>query len=142
MKKNNLEDFQCRKCGICCEDLKRFSVMIFPEDISKLSEKLAINKRGFVETYCEFDEIIYRKQKIYLCYLKTDNTSCPFLKDKLCTVHLCKPIQCMRTPYHFFSYYDIWGYMPCVDKLHYPEGSSYLDDDKLIRTLLQNNKWF
>ena len=60
MKKNNLEDFQCRKCGICCENLKRYSVMIFPEDISKLSEKLAINKRGFVETYCEFDDIIYR----------------------------------------------------------------------------------
>lgn len=139
MKKCNTEQIQCKQCGFCCKNLRKYSVMIFPEDIRKLSKKLEITEDKFVESYCEFNDMLFEDEWIQICYLKTDNTDCPFLRENLCTVHLQKPVQCKRTPYHFFAYYEIWGYMPCVNKRCYPEGNSYLDDITLMKKILKES---
>ena len=138
MKKCDEKEFQCTQCGICCKNLKRYSVMLFPEDIRKLSNEFAITRYKFIELYCEYKDIIYEDKVLRICYLKTNNTDCPFLKGNLCTVHLQKPIQCKRTPYDFFAYYEIWGYMPCVCKESYPEGESYENDIALIKKLMDD----
>ena len=137
MKKCDVKQIQCKQCGFCCRNLKKYSIMIFPEDIRKLSENLAITENEFIESYCEFDDMLFEDERIHICYLKTDNIDCPFLRENLCTIHSQKPIQCKRTPYHFFAYYDIWGYMPCVNKNNYPEGKSYIDDIELIKKFIE-----
>lgn len=137
MKECNVTELQCKQCGFCCKNLKKYSVMLFNEDIQKLCKELAINEDEFIESYCEYDDIMLQDKSIHICYLKTNNTDCPFLKENLCTVHLQKPIQCKRTPYHFFAYYDIWGYMPCLSKECYPEGSSYIDDIILMKKFME-----
>lgn len=137
MKKCNINAHKCKRCGFCCKNLKRHSVMIFPEDIQNLSKKLVMNEKEFIETYCEYDNILLEDNIIHMCYLKTNHVDCPFLKENLCTVHSQKPIQCKRTPYHFFAFYEIWGYMPCVNKECYPEGNSYRDDMALMEKLMK-----
>lgn len=136
MKKCDVSEQKCKQCGFCCKNLKRYSIMLFPEDIEKLCKVLMITDKMFVENYCEYDSILFENKEIHVCYLKTNNIDCPFLKDNLCTVHLQKPIQCKHTPYHFFSFYEIWGYMPCVNKETYPEGNSYKDDIALMKKFI------
>lgn len=140
MKKCNPPILQCTQCGFCCRNLKRYSVMLFLDDIQNLSEALKISNNEFIEYYCEYDDIVFEDDFIHICYLKTNNTDCPFLEGNLCSVHSKKPIQCKRTPYHFFSYYEIWGYMPCVQKEYYPEGNSYEEDIALMKKIMKDIK--
>lgn len=137
MKKSNIVEQKCKCCGFCCQNLKRHSVMIFSEDIQNLSKRLAMTEKEFIEIFCEYDNVLLEEKSICLCYLKTNHTDCPFLKGNMCTVHSQKPIQCKRTPYHFFAYYEIWGYMPCINKECYPEGNSYSDDIALMEKFMK-----
>lgn len=137
MKKCDLQEFACTQCGFCCKKLKRYAVMLFPEDITKLSNSCKITEAQFIKRYCEYKDIAFADECLHICFLKTDHTDCPFLTENRCSVHSEKPIQCSRTPYHFFAYYDIWGYMPCVEKEGFPEGNSEKEDILLVKQLMR-----
>jgi Fe-S-cluster containining protein len=48
----------CLSCGECC---KRYSITILPEDVPKISKKLKISQKKFLQDYCELFVKVYPK---------------------------------------------------------------------------------
>lgn len=132
--------FVCTKCGMCCKKLKPKSILIFPEDVLKISKKLNISPDEFLEKYCCLEYQRIENTTIKLFFLDTKYSDCPFLLKNECSIHNIKPIQCKNTPYNFFSYYKIWSYMPCISSDDYPEGCSIKQDEEYIKQIL-NHKY-
>ena len=128
--------FYCNMCGCCCKNLDEYSIILFPSDIAYMSEEFAISKEEFTVRYCVKKDIEYSDKHIVVYFMKINaDKKCQFLKDDICTIYDIRPTQCRYTPYNFFAYYELWGYMPCVKSKLYPEGNSYERDMKLIEEL-------
>lgn len=129
--------FRCSKCGECCKNLCLYSIVVFPSDVKRICNDMGISKDEFLASRCDFKDITSGNKSTRVYFLKPDeNNECFFLKDRLCSIYKIRPVQCVRTPYEFFSYISLWEYMPCVNANEYVEGYSYTDDIKLVRELL------
>lgn len=133
--KNN--DFHCNKCGNCCRNLQPFSIVIFPSDVSSISEHLNVSNKIFLQKFCTSKNICIESQNIRIFYMNIlSNGNCPFLNNNTCSIHEYKPIQCKRTPFNFFFYKELWEYMPCFDKTKDFDQTSYNKDMELMKEVI------
>jgi len=132
----------CSRCSSCCRVTSldnRIDVIIFPDDLERLSSYLQVKPKEFVQAYCR-EEFFSNCDRLILYYvLKTESGHCIFLKNKDCIVHSCKPIQCEMAPGNFFNFPGLWEYMPCVKE----NGIRYREDPtkhemELVKSLLDD----
>lgn len=132
---NNL--FRCYKCGICCENLFPNSIVIFPSDVIRICDGMNMEKKVFLAKYCVGKDIPCGDSSIKVYFMKVGkDRKCVFLNNSLCTIYNIRPTQCKKTPYDFFAYKKLWGYMPCVKGEYYSERKSYDEDMELLKELL------
>ena len=82
------EEVDCLKCANCC---KTTGPLLLPKDIQRLSKRLRMTERAFVEAYLIFDEEgdhVFRSMP------------CPFLgEDNYCSVYEDRPKACRAYPH-------------------------------------------
>jgi Fe-S-cluster containining protein len=126
--------FKCRKCGSCC---KNGIVILYPEDINRISNYLSLTKIDFINYY-------YVKEKIIdlggLKVLYLDNSKeCIFLdQDNLCSIHSVKPLQCIFGPQKYFNSINTWKNCIQLSGLDYnPFLTQDIPDEFFVKKLIQ-----
>ncbi len=111
--------YRCKQCGECCRvpiDFNFINVILTQDDILRISKKLNVSKKRFLHDYCVSKEFeLGKKYKRY--FLKANAGSCIFLKNKLCTVHDFKPLQCELSPELLFRNTILWNHLACFKDL-------------------------
>ena len=129
-------NFKCKRCGCCC---KNGIVILYPEDIDRISSYLGLKKIDFVRLYCKKTKLSANGLcDVEIYYLDLPDV-CMFLsEDNLCTIEKAKPMQCKFSPESYFNSIGTWK--NCVqfcDKNEKPFSSDELSDaffvDKLIK---------
>jgi Fe-S-cluster containining protein len=98
-----MKKFFCKACGKCCSG--DGSVFLYPDDIKRMAERLDLSVQEFADKYTDhimLEGIEEGGSYFYMPYLilkKNKGISCVFLKDKVCSIHEFKPIQCSITPF-------------------------------------------
>lgn len=129
---------KCNKCGECCKTgYDEFCVIIYPRDVISISKQLGINSIDFLQLYCIRFTINIGEKQIETYRLKTQNNACVFLNNNLCDIYSFRPTQCMLAPYNYFSKYEIWKHMPCVNKGIIEKSNSQESDQELVEELLK-----
>jgi uncharacterized protein len=81
---------KCNKCGHCCSYGSGFAVA---RDLPKIAKFLKISvdelKKKYFESVNQFNTTLYRPKLLGKPY-----GPCIFLKDKQCSIHPVKPLQC------------------------------------------------
>lgn len=85
-------EFKCECCGLCCRRDPYYAVSLL--DIQNISAGLGLQPAEFFSRYC--DVVVTPGGYRYSVILAPDG--CPFLKDRLCSIHLVKPIGCWVFP--------------------------------------------
>jgi len=115
----------------------RIYVVIFPEDLRKMSSYLQIKPREFILSFCQKEFFLHQDKKVLYYVLKAEFGQCIFLKDGDCAVHAQKPIQCEMVPGRLFNFPGLWEYMPCVNSGDISYGDSPTEYEKiLVKSLL------
>lgn len=93
---NDKFHFGCRQCGKCC--IEREDILITPFDLFRLSKKLDMTPKDFIERYGEV--YIGDNSRMVVVRLKPRGSikRCPLLKDRKCLVHDAKPRVCAMFP--------------------------------------------
>ncbi|MGD2169037.1 MAG: YkgJ family cysteine cluster protein [Chlamydiota bacterium] len=83
--------FTCTQCGKCCSG-ENGEVWLTDKDVDLLAKGLKISRQDFLDQYTSkvFDKILLNKKP---------NGDCIFLKNKKCTAHHSRPVQCRSFPY-------------------------------------------
>lgn len=130
----------CIRCGDCCKTInnEKLFVLIYPFELEKISDNLHMDKRDFLNAFCNKDCIeIDKDNKIDIYILKQVRNHCIFLNQKNeCSIYFFRPIQCEEAPYNYFSKEKIWKHMKCIDYNKLKEANSLVSDKKLICDLL------
>ncbi len=139
----NPAGFECIMCGECCKHLSdEYVVILFPQDIARISSRLDMDIASFRQRYIRLDRLIIDDGLWFPIHVIKDNNSrCPFLlDDNRCSIHDFKPIQCARAPFGFFWDSSIHNQFECVRKADVPiDWTSYGLDKELI-DLIVNEK--
>lgn len=85
-------EFACKCCGLCCKRDPYYAVSLL--DIERISDGLGMRPIEFFGRYCGV--VMTPGGFRYPAILAPEG--CPFLKDKLCGIHLIKPIGCLVFP--------------------------------------------
>lgn len=85
-------EFKCKCCGLCCRRDPYYAVSLL--DIRTISSGLGLSPKAFFDRYC--DVATTPGGFRYSVILAPEG--CPFLKDRLCGIHLIKPIGCWVFP--------------------------------------------
>jgi Fe-S-cluster containining protein len=139
----NPPSFECTMCGECCRRLSDEDVVIlFPQDIARISSRLDMDIASFRQRYVRSDRLIIDDDLWFpIDVIKDSNGRCPFLLDNnLCSIHDFKPIQCARAPFGFFWDSSIHNQIECVRKADVPIGWTSYELDKELIDLIVNNK--
>jgi Fe-S-cluster containining protein len=83
--------FECQGCGHCCTTWYG-DVFLHEEDISRISERLEMDRESFEKRY------VTRDSRGKLIVKLLPNAYCPFYTDG-CTIHEFKPLTCMSWPF-------------------------------------------
>ncbi len=137
---NNILNFTCTKCGICCCGfLENKGIILFPEDINRIATKLDVSLESFKAKYCYSRELITEKKTLTLFFLRHVSGRCIFLNNSnLCNIYDFKPIQCQKGPFYFFWNEQLFNY-ECMKNIKIPEKWSTDEEDfKLISTLFDD----
>lgn len=129
--------FHCKKCGECCKNfsLER-GVIIFPNDIERISNFLRISSEKFLEDYCYNVNVQVKGGYVNLHFLSSNDGACVFLNKNLCSIHEVKPIQCKKSPLSFFPNCNDTNLYDCVNNSQIVYNQEATDYDKgLIQTL-------
>ena len=88
--------FKCRGCGKCCKN--REDILLTSRDLFRIAKHFEKTPAEIVEEYCEC--YIGPSSRIPLVRLlpRGPAKACPFLADKRCQVHTCKPVVCALFP--------------------------------------------
>ena len=116
----------CSGCQECC---KQYNITLLPEETKRISKKLNLSEKEFIEKYCElmiqFFPSFNSKNPFVLHYLKLPKKfreklkeqtqskyffvlpnlaikktkKCVFLENGLCAIHSVKPEQCNLFPF-------------------------------------------
>ncbi|MEA3494430.1 MAG: YkgJ family cysteine cluster protein [Bacteroidota bacterium] len=82
------EEIDCLECANCC---KTTSPAFYQKDIERLSQKLKMSTKEFINTYLHLDD-----EKEYVL----NESPCPFLgADNLCIVYDSRPKACREYPH-------------------------------------------
>jgi hypothetical protein len=84
--------FECGCCGLCCRRDPYYAVSLL--DIRNISAGLGLGAAEFFGRYCAVIDTPGGFR--YPAILAPDG--CPFLKNKMCGIHLIKPIGCWVFP--------------------------------------------
>ncbi|HEY3272943.1 MAG TPA: YkgJ family cysteine cluster protein [Methanocella sp.] len=84
--------FACGCCGLCCRRDPYYAVSLL--DIRNISMGLGLGATGFFDRFCAVVDTPGGFR--YSVILAPDG--CPFLKHKMCSIHLVKPIGCWVFP--------------------------------------------
>ncbi len=125
---------KCNKCGQCCKG--SMGPFVFPSDVIKISNGLGIDKRTFINTYCNENIISINKNSICIYSLKSTNTGCIFLNNNLCDIYSYRPYQCVNAPYNFLSQSELWNHMRCLDKELLQKCDTTDKDIKIFKEIL------
>ena len=85
-------EFACACCGLCCRRDPYYAVSLL--DIRNISMGLGLRPGDFFDRFCAVVETPGGFR--YPAILAPDG--CPFLKDRLCGIHIVKPIGCWVFP--------------------------------------------
>lgn len=132
-----IKSFECKKCGKCCKDInKNKTVILFPDDIRKLSDYLKVTSDEIKKNYCKIIKNLHKRRKIIYGLKSQANGNCIFLdKDNTCRVHSIKPTQCRLGPIDFMQEY-MEDY-ECVSSLPKEKRYSTFEQDiELFKNLL------
>lgn len=114
------ESFTCLQCANCCHPKDpREVVVLYKEDILRLSRHLCMEESVFIKQYAARVQFIYHYtdgpvqcQRVVLRI----NPVCPFLKNKRCSIHHINPFQCRAYPYLIQIIHDSDGYASFCEK--------------------------
>lgn len=111
--KKVIREFECAMCGGCCasQDL----VQLTTYELYRLSRYLNMEPATFFEKYCVLTAT--SKNPMAHLYIKTVNNACPFLDDKICSVHQARPYACQAYPMRV--YWMLTGDMKKFVRAHY-----------------------
>lgn len=130
--------FQCTRCGDCCRGFSdSFGVLLFPEDICRLSEGFGFSKATVLTRYTRHLRVETPLGAVRIPALVHEKGNCIFLRhDNLCAIQHFKPTQCTRTPFSFF--WDGGRPYACMENVSIPDDWSSTDLDRdLVTSLLQ-----
>ena len=133
--KDNKFNFKCRKCGLCCCGFsEKKGIVLFQEDINKISEKLNLKQEEFVMRYCYSKKIGTDRKILTIYILRYVNNHCIFLnKNNLCDIHEFKPLQCKKGPLFIYWGVERWNNCKSMKNVKLPENWSTDEEDyKLI----------
>lgn len=90
----------CNLCGDCCKNFSNQNgVILFPEDIKRISHKLGLTNKEFIHNYSYEELLDTELGEITVFFLKDIKGQCVFLsQDNQCTIHEIKPAQCEGWP--------------------------------------------
>ena len=100
-----VNDFaDCSICGFCC---KNQDLTLFVPDLNRISRKLQINKKFFLDKYTHYNE---KTREIHM------NMPCPFFKDDgLCAIYEFRPVKCRDFPvYVLENYVNVMNVETCA----------------------------
>lgn len=130
-----IEKFECKKCGACCKN--NGIVIMYPIDIQRISQKMEIEQKEFVQRYCrkKYINLNDRQLKIYVLDV---GDCCPFLdENNLCTIHSVKPLQCEYGPTRYFL--SVGAHRNCVQlrKVKDLKNKTGVPDEFFVKMLLE-----
>lgn len=106
---------KCSKCGSCCKGT--MGPFIFPSDSERISKKLGVTSKQFLELYCQKNILKIQELNVPIYSLKLSGEVCVFLNEhNLCDIFDYRPYQCIYAPYEFLSSSRLWKHMKCLDK--------------------------
>lgn len=128
--------FKCKKCGFCC---KNGIIILYPEDVERISLYLGLQNVDFVRIYCKKTKIsIDTFSDIDIYYLDVSDY-CVFLsQENLCKINAVKPLQCKFAPESYFNSIGTWK--NCIQFCEYDESpfsANELSDDFFVSKLLK-----
>ncbi len=92
--------FECRKCAQCCKaQYGDNTVIVFPSEIKKISEKTGLSRDDFVIPTPSQDRDSRGNIHTFEWVLKK-NCDCIFLKNDLCEIYECRPHICSTYPFY------------------------------------------
>jgi len=88
--------FKCRSCGKCCKN--REDILLSPHDLFQIAKHFGKTVQTIAEEYCHC--YIGQNSRFPIIRLRPRgvNNACPFLVDKKCQIHACKPAVCALFP--------------------------------------------
>ena len=92
----NTLPFSCKSCGKCCKN--RQDLILTPYDVFRLARYLMRETGEIIKTYCEVFEGRDSHMPVVRILPRPPENSCPFLRNRKCSVHQAKPILCRVYP--------------------------------------------
>ncbi len=89
-------DFQCKACGRCCKN--RHDILLTAYDVYKLAKILGRTPGEIIVRYCEVYEGYTSHLPIVRLLPVPPDDSCPFLRNRKCSVDSLKPTVCRVYP--------------------------------------------
>lgn len=98
--------FSCKRCGFCC---KNGIVILYPEDVYKISAYLGLKQACFVKKYCKEIRLCINDSNSLNIYYLDISDFCVFLSNEnLCVINEVKPLQCKLAPESYFNSIETW----------------------------------
>jgi Fe-S-cluster containining protein len=89
-------EFTCKACGKCCK--RREDILLSPYDLFRIAVYFNRTPQEILERYCEcYTGGTSHFPVVRLLPVPPDN-SCPFLRNKKCSIHAKKPAVCRVFP--------------------------------------------
>ena len=129
----------CTKCGLCCRGFgPSKGVILFLDDIPRISRTLEISEEQFISDYCEEEEVVTDLKILTVFTLRHNYGDCIFLtKNNLCSIYEARPVQCQRAPFGFFWNGTLDYEYDCVKDVIVPNGwTSDAMDMELLEDLI------
>lgn len=143
MDEENPPGFECTMCGECCKHLSdEYVVLLFPQDITRISSRLNMDIASFRQRYVRSDKLIIDDCLYFpIDVVRDNNGRCVFLlDDNRCSIHDFKPIQCARGPFGFFWDPSQQHHFECVRKANVHSDWNSCQLDKALIELIVNGQ--
>ena len=98
---NDQFEFKCDCCGKCCEN--RTDILLSALDLYRISKYLARDISYVIKRYCLVSIGTTSKVPIILLKPVGKKLSCPFLRNRKCSIHKAKPTVCELFPLGRFT---------------------------------------
>lgn len=89
-------EFRCKACGKCCKH--REDILLTPYDLFRIADYFGRTPQEILERYCEVYEGGQSHFPVVRVVPVPPNNSCPFLRERKCSVHAKKPVVCRVYP--------------------------------------------
>jgi len=125
--------FTCTECGKCCTGAPGY-VWITESEIEQISQYLGMTQDAFRKHYV-------RKVGDRFSLVEDPQTfSCPFLKDKRCSIYPTRPKQCQTFPWWLQNLRSEKAFKEAgkiCEGINHPDGKLY-SSDEIMQTLSES----